>query len=230
MCGFDASTLVPDWDLVLEAHQRRNVLIHHGGRADRAYLQHLPPSRTRPSLGEPLVIDQRYVLDVVYSLRALGSGLATLWPRLLAGDADPPRLSSPTELVVELMQARRWAEALRVAQTLRMFEPDAQTNASLQINEWLARRELAGTPNDIKHEVAAWNPPDDSPRWQFAVALLLRRSADAEIALATSDARGIPRSTYRGWPLVDLAEPALKAQIVGRPGRSAGGKVKRPRR
>jgi hypothetical protein len=217
LCSFDPRSLVADWDGLVEAHQRRNALIHNGGRADSGYLRNLPASCRRPQVGELLHIDVPYLKDVIYSLRALGSGLALLWPTFFAPEDEETGLDRSNSLVYDLLLAGRWADAHKVGTVFIRYERDDQQAALLQVNTWLARRELTDEASWLRAEISMWTPPDDSPRWQLAVALLLRDDAGTRDALRASDAQGIPKKTYANWPLVQLSDSSIRAQIHGRP-------------
>jgi hypothetical protein len=206
---FDLSTLVDDWDALIEAHLRRNALVHHGGRVDGAYLKRLPGSLQAPALGEALVVDGPYLADSVQALRAVGSGLATLLPSLVADDSEHLPLSRPNDLVCDLLRGHRYADAVCVAKAFRANEPDPDSRATLYINELMARRN-SGTPMiEIRSAVEALEKPSDDLGWDIAVAALVRNEDALLTALRAARRAGVDLSLYRRWPLLANASPRV---------------------
>lgn len=221
LSGLDPADLVADWDLLVEAHLRRNTIVHHGGRVDPAYTNRLPPDRLRPGLGQPLDTTRQYVEIVLASLLAVGVGIATLWPVLLAKEPSPQRLMRPNRTVVHLLNGGHWGDARALATALAPHEADEATRHALRVNAWMAAREIAGSPDQIRAEVEDWTPPNDSITWSIARAALLAQNDELRQLLHRSSGRNNEFVDYTSWPLLRHAashDPSIRA-LVYRPRR-----------
>lgn len=202
--GLDPAALVSDWALLVEAHQRRNAIVHNGGRVDAAYLRNASDAAGPCHPGEPLVTDAAYLGRLVASLRALGSGLATVWPVVALERSTKRRLLRPNRSVVELLHGKHWGDASSLATVLERYEADAAARAALRVNSWMARRELAGSAEAIGAEVEHWDPPGDDPSWEIARAALLERYDELATLLSEVGERRVWIDAD-SWPLLKVA-------------------------
>ena len=60
--GKDPAEFVPSWGSVAQVFDRRNALVHAGGRVDEKYRRHQSLPDGGPALGEPQHCSQEYVL------------------------------------------------------------------------------------------------------------------------------------------------------------------------
>ncbi|MEQ8435951.1 MAG: hypothetical protein RIB65_00555 [Ilumatobacter fluminis] len=213
--GIDLARFVGDWGAFVELHYRRNVVAHHGGRADGKYVSKVEALGERPPvLSSTLVVDADYVAAAVSMLDAVGSSMAALWPTLLAeSDEERPRPSRPNDIVVRLLKAGRWADALAVASAVADYEVDPQSLATLRVNGWMAERELAGTVESIRLEVSGWTPPSEDRRWEIARAALLHDDATLLRLLRQAEAARADMASYTDWPLFRMAGTAVRAYV-----------------
>jgi hypothetical protein len=220
LVDFDPAELIPTWSSMVEIYLRRNKIVHNGGRVDSRYVAGLPVGSTSaPQVGEQLLTTPDYVGSTMNTLQAVGAGLARIWPNLLFPD-ERQELSHPIELVVGLLNAEAWGEAEQVSKALRRFTDDAEVLASLQVNEWMARRERLGSTDFIAREVNAWSPPDDEPTWPIAVAALLGDSLSVRRLLEGERQAGRSLSSYGTWPLIRRlaqSDAALASLVFQKP-------------
>ena len=201
LTGFDPAELTADWNALIETYLRRNKIVHNGGRVDQKYVNGLLAPAAKPTLGEQLVTTPDYLRAALSRLRAIGAGMATLWPSLLSPD-ERPALNRPVQLVVGLLKENAWGEAERVARTFQRFTDDPAVISPLLINEWMARRELTGDVDSIAQEVSVWSPPDDGPTWRIAVAALLNDAETVRRLIEEERRNGRPVNNLGAWPLI----------------------------
>ncbi len=64
---------------MLEAFARRNAVVHAGSQVDQKYLTRLPDGLEKPSLGTPIVCDEKYLIEILDLIGQLGTSLAIAW-------------------------------------------------------------------------------------------------------------------------------------------------------
>ena len=196
--GIDPAEFVPSWDSVAEIFRRRNVLVHAGGRADDDYLRHQSPTGGGPMLGQPLHCSREYVLISLDTLFTVARGLAARWLPTLLPDASF-EAHGDSEAVLHLLSNERWDLATSLSGAF--IDHTSTADDVMQVNNWMARSELAVSAEVISDEIERWDPPDEHVRWQVARAALLRQPATVRRLLEQEDSDSLSVDCA-GWPLI----------------------------
>ena len=211
--GIDPAELVPSWDPVAEIFRRRNVLVHAGGRADEECLRHQSPTEGAPRLGQPLHCTRDYVLTSIDTLYTVARGLAARWLPTLLPDASFDAYGD-SEAVLHLLSTERWDLATSLSGAF--IDHSSTADHVMQVNNWMARSELAGSAEVIRDEVERWAPPDEGVRWEVARAALLGQSARVRSLLEQDDSHSLTVDCA-GWPLLKRlrrADPQLDVWLL----------------
>ncbi len=213
--GISLPSLSPVWPRVVEVLARRNTVIHAGGRVDGAYLRQARLEGAQPAPGTVLSFDAAYVTDALEAFERLGQLLAVeLLFRLTRENASA--VDCAEDQVFQALDAERWDEARRMALTAMEHCPASHDVHELQVNYWMARRELRDDWDVLVSVVEAWEPPDDSPRYALAKAALLGDERTALLAVERCEKEGLRMRGIAHWPLavqMGRTSPSLKKAV-----------------
>ena len=215
----DLSHLGFDWNQFCEVFARRHVLVHASSLADQQYIDHLPRLLPKPALGELLRCDAEYVTEALDLLHGMGSVLGIVWLTHFIGDY-PGVADIAADLVFEALKARRWLEARSIAEVALAASLPDHSHHELRVNLWMARRELGDQDWDqMRAEIARWEPPSDQPQFRVAQAALLHDEARvvAELeAYRNTTGRHVPAMAT--WPLLAdylVRSPRVRSLLQG---------------
>jgi hypothetical protein len=204
---FEANAL--SWGETQELFQRRHIIVHHGGRVSRRYLQKTPDMGTSPpSLGSLLEPDADYVARSVDLVLVLGTLVSSrLLTKLLPPSAVSTEAPVLADLVYELLQAGRWDAAGAVAKAgeelSKILESSESTRLRFRCNAWLCRKRLDGI-DSIRDEVEAWDTSALSGVFPLVQAALLDQVDLAyELLPAALESEEISLGDLREWPILE---------------------------
>jgi hypothetical protein len=180
-CDATLSQLAMSWNDVVEAFQRRHVVIHNGGLVSRQYLARVPDASIK--IGDRLAIDHDYLANVFDQLDVLGTVLVTLAWGSWRKDERNRSAGRLLQRSYELMLASRWAAADCVCKVGATLKCSAEQKESIKVNGWNSRLELHGL-EDIRSEVEAWDVSAAADRFRLAKLVL---SGDLEAASKMTD-------------------------------------------
>ena len=204
--------IAPDtWNTVYEALARRNAIVHADGIADHHYRKRLGAKPGLPELGTPLWCEKEYLEQVFCAFEVLADVIAV---GLLAQFADSNMLSANEAhgMIYRALQNKRWSEAQWMASKVLDVLPKDHQEYELQVNFWLAQREIYGI-DAIREVVEAWEPPEE-PCYCFAKAALLLDEDAARQALREWNPGPHEVNWVADWPLVSvLSERSETFQI-----------------
>lgn len=199
LLGGEKGSFAVDQDVLVEAIQRRHLVIHNAGRVSRQYLAKAPPCDY--DVGDELVIDSEYLSAALDAIAVFGVRLILVaWVRWL-----PQFLSDALELANEFiigeLDGGRNLVAASIAATAHEFADNEQIRLFLQVNEWQARKRLVSL-EVIRAEVEAWDTSALSPLFSAARSALLDDfdSLFAEIPDLIAQEVLLPGG-LRSWPL-----------------------------
>lgn len=206
--GIDMAALTQDWNQILEAFARRNVVVHNQGYVDDEYRSRLSwlAEEARPPLGAILDTDARYFEQIHRAFSGLGNLLAVSWLDKFCDDPTEV-ISIAKERVYQSLGDRRWWDANAMGNIVRPYLHDTDDHLELQINLWMAQRELHLAWDETRKQVEARQFPPEH-RFQLARAALLE---DVPVVMSAFN-RWLPEDPRQArqalnWPLIErLAE------------------------
>jgi len=212
----DLTSLGGGWDGVIEAIQRRHVITHNRGRADKEYLTKVAASLTvglEP--GSILTCNEKYVESMLINLEAWVICLAILWAKHFFTD-DARYYTDFIGRIVNLESKGRWAQTLAILDTFlaKPLPTDPGRVALAHINRWFCLQEMGCDSDAQDREILLWRPAsidDDlelSRRIEIGKAALLRHYDTLKdlIRAAFNDAtHPISKEELREMPLLKRA-------------------------
>jgi hypothetical protein len=213
-----------DWNAFREMQARRHAVIHAGGRVDQTYLDRLAHGAEKPALGSFLSSDHDYMENTFALLRSFSSAVAieTLC-RLVPQHGAVIDLAQSQVLLA--LENERWHEAKVMASTSLATRGSDDRKPELEVNLFMARRELGEDWDSLKEEIEAWVPPnvkESEDKWRYGVAksALLGDVAATHEALRARQRENPDLSSYSTWPLLKrLSEQSAAIRhLIGHPG------------
>lgn len=196
----DLSALAMGWSDVVEAFQRRHVVIHNGGLVSRQYLARVPDAPV--GLGDRLQIDGDYLRNVFDQLDVLGTVLGVrAWGAWYKDERD----SSAATLLqgsYDLMLLSRWAAAASLCAAATDFKCSAASKEAFRVNYWNSRVELEG-PDCVRSELEGWDVSALADRFKLAKLVLLEELQEAsDMADALLERAELERGELAEWPVL----------------------------
>jgi hypothetical protein len=188
----DLAEQAGSWDVVVEAIQRRHVLVHNGGRADAKYIQVAGKSANKFE-GQPLLCDPDYLESVFLNFEALALSLSIRWINALKLASPTAAVYPPTlnRVVDRFETAGQWSMALAVLEACAEQPLDDDDHKeTVQINVWYCLQELGRQDDAMLGSIYAWRPGDVESR--MARAALLRDEPYAVSVLKDVNASARP--------------------------------------
>lgn len=211
---------------------RRHAVVHASGLVDERYLDRWAARPARPDLGTSLVCNTEYTSQALGMVEQFGTALCVAWlAHFLSGDPNVAEFAS--EPVLRALQQQRWRDAKTLAE-LALSHCDAEhPHHEVQVNWWMARRELGEDWVALRAEIEAWTPPDGEARYSVAKAALLHDEAGVRDALLEYDRAGLSVRDLATWPLlVEMKKhsPRVAALVAQRSAKPHAQRPPAPRR
>ncbi|MDQ0867903.1 hypothetical protein QFZ70_000376 [Arthrobacter sp. V1I9] len=210
---------------LLEVFQRRNVIVHNGGRVSSIYLENVPKRNVPIKLGQKLLVDEKYLTEAADKLLAVGLSVAANVGRLLLknGKGCDHIESTYGDVGYQLLQQERYwvVHQLSKSQNLATYESD-YSGLVIKINGWLAQKRL-GKLEECRKEIEDWKTSTLAPIFQLAkLALLDDLEAGLKLVRELVASEALPQRHWAQWPLLaeirqyekDLSETA---ELGGQP-------------
>jgi hypothetical protein len=199
-CDEDLSRVAMDWDDVVEAFQRRHVVIHNGGLVSRQYLSNVPAASSK--VGERLPINHDYLVHVFDELDVLGTALVVRAWGSWHKDQRDQSAGRLLQRSYELMLAERWTAVDSLCKIGAKLHCSAERRESIKVNGLNSRLELAG-PDEIRGEVEAWDVSASADRFRLAKLVLLGDLAGAsKMADALLKSGELTQGQLNEWPVL----------------------------
>lgn len=201
--GIPFSDLTMDFNHLNEVFQRRHIVVHSGGAVSRLYLERVHHGDEPPQLGEDLPVSADYMRLALDELEVLGHGLIAV-ARSKWDPENPDRAAIEVNAAVyDLLRAKRWHEARKLAQVGREIAKSDSSKWMLTVNGWLAMRGL-GELSACREEIASWDVSALAPEFKLARACLLEEVDEAlrHLELTLKESGGHLRPIWQ-WPLLD---------------------------
>jgi len=190
---------------LIEAFQRRHVLVHSGGHVDSGYVNKV--KSTPYKSGDPIVVEAQYLDRTLALLSAsvLKLTFATMhhfFPMeddVLRDELESAMEDETFNLLfhdrdLEVVDFETWALPLRT---------DNGGRLRAQVNCWLARKRL-GDADGVRAEVEAWDATPLSGIYRLVRLALLGRDAEAhELARRLVESEELHSSALKTWPVLE---------------------------
>jgi hypothetical protein len=196
--------LVWDWPSWCEVFQRRHIIVHNAGVADRRYLsqidwdavtQHL----TKPKEGHQIDVGDEYVAYTLDLFEIAGEALVQgCWRKI--EPADDNRLLHLHSVIYEALETKRWLVTEHLA---AWGIQDETANESMHLvfifNRWLAIKRQTRW-SEVVDEVRKFDCSAKHPRFALTRASLLEDSDEFFRLLPSAT---LSKSELDEWPILD---------------------------
>jgi hypothetical protein len=196
------------WSAFIEAAQRRNVIVHCGGRVTEQYLSVCKEEGVRferePVVGEELLVGPKYFNQAVEILYEVGLKLSqTLWRKLLPRNLEQADVDLIDRIYSEL-ESEKWARAAMIGafgvDCLPCHSSDEKKRI-LAINYAQALK-WVGRECEARAVLGRFDWSGSDERFLLAVAVLHSDYERAsELMRRIGVERGPTRKDYHQWPL-----------------------------
>jgi hypothetical protein len=208
--GIKTLRAFPEWPEFVELSQRRNLLVHNGGRVNEQYLLMCDREgykfKDRPDVGEALLPDSMYFARAVVITSKVGFMLThTLWRKLFPEEVQSAHQAA-NSTIYEILRDKRW----RTTSHLAEFSLNEQMTKSISdldlririINAAIACKAL-GQDERAKAHVASIDWSASYRDFKLAIAVLEDRFSDAAEIMKSIGPKGeiVSELAYHEWPL-----------------------------
>jgi hypothetical protein len=199
----DIRELALDWSVLVEALQRRHIVIHNGGLVSRQYLTKVPKHLAEGvSVGERVRVDDDYLHQAFDALDVVGSSLiCALLCKWSPSDADLAG-SLLLRRTYGLLLRKRWQVVAKLADLRLVIPCMASVREALKANGLHARRVLEGR-EAVRPEAEAWDVSASAGRFQLVRMILL---GDLDQALGAIpgliDKKELSLGELQTWPIL----------------------------
>ncbi|SDG45742.1 hypothetical protein [Pseudonocardia oroxyli] len=191
-------------DDLREVFQRRHLVVHNGGVVNRQYLLKTSASDA-PALGVRLFVGPDYVTRALDLLTLAGVLLGIRLLRKLDKSNDltgRPADDLAYKLSYRFLLRGRYSTVEQLVATEHALCTDQSLAAIMQVNGWVARKELYGLPA-IKEEVQAWQTLAMAKRFRLAQDALLDKNEDAlRLGLELRASGEMSTEDWMTWPML----------------------------
>lgn len=158
-----------DYDTLVEVFQRRNVIVHHNGRASAQYVRMV--KGTDIQVGEPLDATVEYLHDALQHILVVGHILSIACIRKFEKDEEfAARRVHRT--VDRLFATESWLAIHKLVDYGLGINDDAYSTMVLKVNLWLSAKRIGGAES-IRDDVEKWDVSALDDAFELAKACLL---------------------------------------------------------
>lgn len=199
------------WKVIVEAIQRRHVIVHNGGRADQKYLNVVGPG-TDLVEGQPLTCTAEYLLPVFLEFEALALALSVRLARKYQVKSEFGVYPEMLHRVVDTFEAGgHWAHAVAVLEAALEQPLADELKEVYQINLWFCLQELGRQDDTMLGSIYAWRPSNVDAR--MARAALLRDEPYALLTIREVNASSKPALLKRHLRQAPLLRRFMKESV-----------------
>lgn len=207
--------------IILEAFQRRHVIVHNGGRVSRQYLDKVPVEYRSVQLGTELPVEVDYLQKVADNLFVVDMSLVCVAAfKQLKNEKDLHAIEKKaTAVSYELLQAERYEPVREMTKVYTQKTFRHSTSALMwTINGWLAQKRL-GRFGECRKAVEKWHTGTLEPMYKLAKLALLDEHDEAfKIVEQIRGTKQLSQQQWEAWPLLrelrayDLTQNAVKTE------------------
>ncbi|ABY36802.1 MAG TPA: hypothetical protein DEF43_04090 [Chloroflexus aurantiacus] len=188
-----------------EIIQRRNILVHNGGRVDEHYLDQAPKAHQPPGItaGQIVLVSPSYLQKAFdLSLTLLFTLTQLVWRKGLAiGQTNQNADKMASDLIYELLRQKQYALVIELAELAIKFHLDQSERMLVLVNKGVALRKY-GRKQELKSIISQLRRSD---AWLFQMAAyILNGENDAARRIMINNSPNLRRQAKLSWPLFDF--------------------------
>lgn len=186
-----------------EVFQRRHLFVHNGGVVNDSYLAKLGDLKDPPETGASLRVTNAYLAESIDCLDAAGLKLsAAAAVKLGVGEDRTHAEEVMDHLCYEALQRGQYAVVVDVASWLIPLVQDEPARIRLQVNKWLAAKNLNGVES-VRADVEAWDTRALEDNYKLAkLSLLEDLDGAVKLVKVLIDRGDLSEAEWRSWPLL----------------------------
>lgn len=224
----DSARVGARWPVILEAMNRRNVVVHAGGRVDIKYLRNVSEEfKQGLGLGTYLDCDYQYMDPVLAEIETWAICVASLWAKRFF-QTEAVYYYFIVDRVVKLEDEGRWSQALAILEAYLAAPLDSKSNNMelARINRWFCLQEIGSSNDGVDLEISQWRASlsqeilQDNSYVEIGIHALLREYSELVQALrrlGTQTPDRLIKRDYREMPLLKRAmreSPLVKRYLT----------------
>ncbi|WP_062204159.1 hypothetical protein [Demequina salsinemoris] len=200
----DGATRNPN-PVILEAFQRRHLIVHKGGEVDSSYLRKVP--NTALAVGDDAEVTSAYLVDVVDALTTVALKISAASMKHFT-KGSPPQIGSVFDFIVSqstytLLSNRQFEVVANFEEWAAPLRHDQLSRQIATVNAWLARKRM-GEFAAVQHDVESWDTDDLDPKFTLAKLILTDKIAEAHaLARNLAEAGALAEQEFLKWPLLE---------------------------
>ena len=201
----DFKTTVSEWDQFNEIFQRRNTLVHNGGRMSNQYIKkvsksYLAKNQITVKEGNQLYVNEEYLNNAIDLFLTSGINLiATVWGKLCP-DENKNRNDLLQKIVYRLMLNKEW----KIAAEIELFLDRHINNDDLttKFNYWLAMKNL-NRLDEVFEEMSQYWKSGFDPIYELCYYGILDNKEQFYNCLPKAVNHGLIERNLLDWPMFE---------------------------
>ncbi|MEH7249773.1 hypothetical protein V7114_23685 [Neobacillus niacini] len=201
----DFKTTVSEWDQFNEIFQRRNTLVHNGGRMSNQYIKkvsksYLANNQITVKEGNQLYVNEEYLNSAIDLFLTSGINLiATVWGKLCP-DENKDRNELLQNVVYRLMLNEEW----KIAAEIELFLGRHINNDDLttKFNYWLAMKNL-NRLDEVYEEMNQYRKSGFGPIYELCYYGILDDKEQFYYCLPEAVNHGLTETSLLEWPMFE---------------------------
>lgn len=198
---FSFEDLAIDWTQLREAIERRHVVVHNGGRASRIYLERLGDAAAGVDLGDPLLIDEQYLLDTLRQLRVVTVLAVNVAIIKLDTEWADYAVNRVTDATYDFLVKGEDSAVIALCDATLQLRLDDHDKLITRVNRAVARKRSGD--DEARHDLDDVDRSALDPKFQLAIAVI---EDDLDLALDLADelfrSQGLDLKALLEWPLL----------------------------
>lgn len=201
----DFRTIVNEWDHFNEIFQRRNTLVHNGGRMSNQYIKkvsksYLANNHITVKEGIQLFVNEEYLNSAIDLFLTTGINLiATIWGKLCP-DENKNRNELLQKVVYRLMLNEEWKIAAEIG--LFLDKHCNNDNLTTKFNYWLAMKNLNKLDEVYEEMNQYWSSGFD-PIYELCYYSILDDKEQFYKCLPKAVTHGLTQRNILEWPMFE---------------------------
>lgn len=209
-----------------EVFQRRHIMVHSGGIVSAQYLSKVAGAPNTLKIGDSLTVDIDYLNSALDRLSVLGASIVyKISRKLCPNDSGHEHIDKEAQsLIFTLLQNRRFAVVEKIASIALPEMRHAYETLFVQINRWVALKELLGK-DAICKDVAAWDVSSLQSIFELSKSILLDDPAAFILARKMIENGTLTDEMIDTWPLLMPIRKELRKRAEKASGDTANDEV-----
>lgn len=208
--GIKTLRCFPEWPEFIELSQRRNLLVHNGGRVSEQYLSICDRENykfpKRPTIGDQLYPSGEYFSRAIVVVSKVSFMLThTLW-RKLCGDETEVAHTAANDTIYRVLEDKRWNTAREISEFAlneQMVRKITDFDLRIRIINAAIAAKFSNKEDLVKKHIASIDWSASYRDFNLAIAVLEDRFEDASKIMLSIGQNGevVKEFAYHSWPL-----------------------------